>query len=169
MTELQYPIGPFTVVPEPSPAQIAGWIGEIESLPKRMRAAVAALPPGGLDRPYRPGGWTGRQVVHHTADSHINSYVRFRWALTEDNPVIKAYEEQPWAELPDAKSADVEISLRLLESLHERWVILLRSLTPEQLGRLFLHPQSGTRDLVTTIQMYAWHGNHHVAHLGLIR
>lgn len=169
MTELQYPIGPFTVVPEAKPAQIAGWIDEIASLPARMRAAVAALPPGGLDRPYRPGGWTARQVVHHTADSHINSYVRFRWALTEDNPVIKAYEEHLWAELPDAKSADVEISLRLLDSLHQRWVILLRSLTPEQLGRLFLHPQSGTRDLVTTIQLYAWHGNHHVAHLGLIR
>src|SRR5690348_9137322 len=109
MTGLQYPIGPFTVVPEPSAEQIAGWIGEIESLPARMRAAVAALPPGGLDLPYRPGGWTARQVVHHTADSHINSYVRFRLALTEDNPVIKPYEEHLWAELPDARTADVEV------------------------------------------------------------
>lgn len=168
MTSLQYPIGPFTVLPEPSAEQIAGWISEIESLPARMRAAVSALPPGGLDLPYRPGGWTARQVVHHTADSHMNSYVRFRLALTEDNPVIKPYEEQLWAELPDAKTADVEVSLKLLEALHERWVLLLRSLTPEQLGRLFLHPQSGSRDLATTIQLYAWHGSHHVAHIALI-
>jgi hypothetical protein len=169
MTELQYPIGPFTVVPEATPAQIAEWIDEIASLPARMRDAVEALPPGGLDRPYRPGGWTGRQVVHHTADSHINSYVRFRLALTEDNPTIKPYEEQLWAELFDARTADPEVSLKLLEVLHERWVLLLRSLTPEQLRRSFLHPESGTRDLVTTIQLYAWHGKHHTSHLALIR
>ena len=169
MTDLQYPIGPFTVVADPSRAQLQAWIEEIAALPARMRQAVAALPQGALDRHYRTGGWTGRQVVHHVADSHINCYVRFRLALTEDNPTIKPYAENLWAELPDAKSGPVETSLALLDAVHARWVALMRALTQDQMRRTFLHPQAGTRDLATTIQLYVWHGEHHIAHLGLIR
>ncbi len=169
MTELQYPVGPFTVEPEPSAARVQEWIAEVAALPAALRQAAAALPSGGLDRPYRPGGWTGRQVVHHVADSHVNCYIRYRWALTEDNPVIKAYAEELWAELPDARTADIEVSLRLLDAIHQRWVLLMRTMTPEQWKKNFIHPVLGARDLVTTLQLYAWHGRHHVAHLGLIR
>jgi uncharacterized damage-inducible protein DinB len=122
-----------------------------------------------LDTPYRSGGWTVRQVVHHVPDSHLNSYVRFKLALTEDNPTIKPYEEGRWAELSDSNSTPVEVSLTLLESLHDRWVRLLRSLTPEQWKRTFRHPELGEMTLEKTLALYAWHGKHHVAHITELR
>jgi hypothetical protein len=144
-------------------------MSEIVALPAKLRSLVASLPAGAIDRPYRDGGWTGRQVVHHLADSHINSYVRFRLALTETRPAIKPYEEQLWAELPDASSGPVEVSLSLLDALHSRWVALMRAMTGEQWQRKFLHPDLGERDLITTAALYAWHGRHHYAHIERLR
>ena len=134
-----------------------------------MRAALAGLSDSQLDTPYRPGGWTVRQVAHHVPDSHMNSYVRFRLALTEDEPVIKPYEESRWAELPDARGMPVEPSLVLLESLHARWVPLLRSLSAAEWKRSFRHPELGPVRLENNAALYAWHGRHHVAHITALR
>jgi hypothetical protein len=122
-----------------------------------------------LDTPYRPGGWTVRQVVHHVADSHLNAYCRLRLALTEDRPTIRPYEESRWAELPDAKNLPVDVSLALLESLTTRWVSLMRSLPPEAFDRRYVHPESGEHDLNYLAAMYAWHTRHHVAHVTSLR
>ena len=165
LQKLRYPIGQFE---PPSPIdedQINRWIGNIEALPADLRKAVNSLTDTQLDTPYRPGGWTIRQVVHHLADSHMNSFIRFKWALTEDRPEIKAYFEDRWAELPDYSAAPVSASLALLEALHQRWVALLRSLTRKDLDRIFIHPESGPANLAETIGSYAWHGRHHLAHI----
>jgi len=130
---------------------------------------VAGLTGAQLDTPYRPGGWTVRQVVHHVPDSHLNSYVRFRWALTEEEPDIKAYHEDRWAELADARTAPVEVSLALLDSLHARWVALLRSLNEQEWKRTFRHPQHGLITLEKNAALYAWHGRHHTAHITRLR
>jgi hypothetical protein len=126
---------------------------------------IEPLSPAQLDTPYRPGGWRVRQVVHHLADSHLNSFIRFKWALTEDRPAIKAYHEDRWAELPDYVDVPVETSLRLLDALHERWVALLRRLDAADLKREFLHPESGAVRLDVNIGVYSWHGRHHLAHI----
>jgi hypothetical protein len=165
----RYPAGPFTFADPLAPARRAECIDEIAALPAKARAAVESLPAGAIDKPYRDGGWTGRQVVHHLADSHMNSYVRFRLALTEDNPTIKPYDESLWAELSDARGAEVEVSLALLDALHRRWAALLRSLTGEQWSRRFVHPEVGPRDLNWMVQLYAWHSRHHLGHLALLR
>ncbi|MCW5977657.1 MAG: putative metal-dependent hydrolase [Bryobacteraceae bacterium] len=165
----RYPVGRFAMTPNPTPEHRAAWLDEIARLPDQLRAAVASLPEGALEKPYREGGWTGRQVIHHLADSHINSYVRFRLALTEEKPVIKPYEETRWAELSDARSGPVEVSLALIEGLHARWVALLRSLSDADWARTFIHPELGERDLTTTLALYAWHGRHHLGHLELLR
>ncbi|HUP45404.1 MAG TPA: bacillithiol transferase BstA [Thermoanaerobaculia bacterium] len=165
MADLRYPIGPYEAPRSVSESQIAQWIGEVEALPARMRSAVSGLTPEQLDTPYRPGGWTLRQVVHHVPDSHLNGYVRFKWALTEDEPAIKAYEEQLWAELADSRVVPVQTSLGLLEQLHARWTALLRSLTPGQWGRRYAHPVNGATELRQSIANYAWHGRHHLAHI----
>ncbi|MDP4095412.1 bacillithiol transferase BstA [Paenibacillus sp. P96] len=160
----RYPIGEFEA-PDPIPDEmLQGWINDIAELPAKLRAAVKGLDDEQLDTPYREGGWTVRQVVHHVADSHINSYVRFKLALTEELPAIKPYEEGRWAELPDARLS-VEVSLNLLDSLHERWVTLLRSFEPEQFSRSFVHPESGVISLKNATGMYSWHGMHHTAHI----
>lgn len=164
-TDLRYPVGTFQY---DGPNRDA-WIAEIAALPATMRAAVGGLSDAQLDTPYRDGGWTVRQVVHHVFDSHVNSYIRWRWALTEDTPLIKAYDEVRWAELPDAKSAPIDVSLRLLDALHERWVMLLRSLSEEQWARGFVHPENGDMSLDKTLGLYAWHGRHHVAHITALR
>jgi len=130
---------------------------------------VAGLSEPQLDTPYRPGGWTVRQVVHHVPDSHINSYVRFRLALTENEPTVKPYDESRWAELADSRTAHIETSLALLESLHERWVLLLRSLSPADFRRQFRHPELGAVSLEKNLALYAWHGRHHVAHITSLR
>jgi hypothetical protein len=145
------------------------FIRQIEETPARLREAVGGLTLEGLETPYREGGWTIRQVVHHVPDSHLNSYVRFRLALTEDEPTIKPYMEDRWAELPDARTGPIDLSLVLLDSLHRRWVALLRSLTPEQWKRRFRHPELGVVPLERNLALYAWHGRHHVAHITSLR
>lgn len=170
MDDLRYPIGRFT--PPDGPAsddQLAAWIDDLAALPGQMRAAVAGLDEAQLDTPYRPGGWTVRQVVHHVPDSHLNAWVRFKWTLTEDRPLIKAYDESAWAELPDTRTVPVETALTFLDLLHARWTGLLRALDREALSRVFVHPVSGENRLDHTVGMYAWHGTHHVAHITRLR
>ena len=145
-----------------------GWIQEIEELPRLLREAVQDLNNEQLDTPYRVGGWTVRQVVHHLSDSHMNAYIRFRLALTEDHPIIKPYEEARWAELPDY-TLPIEISLSLLEALHQRWTTLLHSLSPSDRNKTFIHPDSGEVSLGENIGIYAWHGRHHLAHITSLR
>src|SRR5882757_8582509 len=141
--DLSYPIGRFDFKQPVDPDTIHALIVDVAAVPLTLREAVRGLDPAQLDTPYRPGGWTVRQTVHHVADSHMNSYIRLRLALTETEPVIRPYEQQLWAELPDARTAPVEISLQLLESLHARWVMLLRSLAVEDFSRTFRHPEIG--------------------------
>ncbi len=169
MSDLRYPVGKFHYEGIPSPEQKQTFLEEIAETPARLRAAVNGLSPAQLDTPYRPEGWTVRQVVHHVPDSHLNSYVRFKLALTEEEPTIKTYEEARWAELPDTQATPVEVSLTMLDSLHDRWVRLLRSLTPEQWKRTFRHPELGPMTLEKTLALYAWHGRHHVAHITELR
>ena len=166
---LSYPIGQFEPPTEYSAQQIAHWIEQIAAFPQQLRTAVAGWSDDQLDTPYRPGGWTVRQVIHHVADSHMNSYVRFKWSLTEDTPTIKAYDEKLWAELPEAKSAPPDLSLDLLDSLHRRWVVVLQNLSPSDLEKAYLHPETGkTVSLATNVASYAWHSQHHLHHvLGL--
>lgn len=167
--DLQYPIGRFAWSGSNSEDDRKRYMDEIEQAPARLRAAVAGLSDVQLDTPYRPGGWTVRQVVHHVPDSHLNSYVRFRLALTEKEPTIKPYDESQWAELADARMAPIEISLALLESLHARWTLLLRSLSSADFAREFRHPELGTVSLDKNLALYAWHGRHHVAHIASLR
>ena len=167
--DLRYPIGPFAYRGPSTEEQRRAFIDRIEAAPAHLRAAVAGLTPPQLDTAYRPGGWTVRQVVHHLPDSHLNSYCRFRLALTEDNPGIKGYDENSWAGLADARTAPVEVSLALLESLHRRWVLLLRSLTAADCARTFLHSELGPVTLDRNLALYAWHGEHHVAHITSLR
>jgi hypothetical protein len=168
--DLRYPIGQFRYEGEPDQHRRERWIEEIAATPANVRAVVAGLSPHQLDTPYRDGGWTVRQVVHHLPDSHLNAYTRIKLALTEDVPVIKPYEEARWAELPDGRAAPIELSLNLLESLHHRWVLLLRQLTPADFRRRFVHPEHGRPiELQETLALYAWHGRHHVAHIASLR
>lgn len=164
----RYPIGPFVYTPEVTPEVRATAIKSIADLPRHLRQVVAPMADPQLDAPYRDGGWTVRQVVHHVADSHINAYVRFRWALTEDAPTLKPYDEKAWAELTDAKVARVAISLDLLSALHGRWVELLDSMSEQDYARQIVHPASGSQPLDRYLQMYAWHGRHHLAHVELV-
>jgi len=167
--DLRYPIGKFRFPDAVSAEDRAKFIAQIAEAPARLRAAVGGLTDAQLDTPYRPEGWTIRQVVHHVPDSHLNSYVRFRLALTEEEPEIKAYYEDRWAELPDARTAPIEISLALLESLHGRWVALLGSLQDAEWKRTFRHPELGLVSLEKNAALYAWHGRHHVAHITGLR
>lgn len=169
MEDLRYPIGEFRFAENITEAKRRAWIEEIAAAPANLRRAVAGLSAEQIDTPYRPGGWTVRQVVHHLPDSHLNSYVRFRLALTEDEPTIKPYREDQWAELADARTAPVELSLALLESLHGRWVLLLGALGGEDWGRRFRHPERGMVSLEQNLAMYAWHGRHHVAQIEGLR
>ncbi|MCA1790709.1 MAG: putative metal-dependent hydrolase [Thioalkalivibrio sp.] len=165
---LRYPVGRYEPAPALSAAERAGLVEEIAGVPAAVRAAVAGLSPGGLDSPYRAGGWTGRQVVHHLPDSHMNAYMRFKLALTEDEPTIKPYDEAAWAALPDGRSEDVESSLVLLESLHRRWTELMRSFGDAEWSRTYNHPERGAVTLEENLQLYAWHGRHHLGHIRLI-
>lgn len=161
----RYPIGKYEMPGEVTPELRAEAILEIAAAPQKMRDAVKGMNDAQLDTPYRDGGWTMRQVVHHVPDSHMNAYVRWRLALTETEPTIKPYEESAWAKLEDAAHAPVEVSLRLLEPLHERWVRLLHSVKEEEFARTFRHPDHGVRTLDWMLFLYAWHGRHHVAHI----
>jgi hypothetical protein len=165
MDELKYPIGRFKLEGPVTAEQRRQWIEEIAALPAQVREAVAGLSSSQLDTPYRPGGWTIRQVIHHLADSHLNSYIRYRLALTEEQPTIKAYKEDRWAELADAKEAPVELSLTLLDSMHQRWVLLMQAMGEADWKRAFVHPERGVMTLETNLALYAWHGKHHLAHI----
>ena len=168
-TDLRYPIGPFQRPDTLRADDRREAIDQIATLPEKLQAAVEGLTDVQLDTPYRPGGWTVRQVVHHVADSHINAYARFRLALTEDGPTIKPYKEARWAELPDAGTAPVTLSLDLLSALHDRWVRLLRSLEDEAWERVWHNPETGTLALGEALIHYAWHGRHHMAHITALR
>jgi uncharacterized damage-inducible protein DinB len=168
-TDLRYPIGKLETQRDLDPEQRRELISRIERTPDRLREAVAGLNAEQLDTPYRPGGWTVRQLVHHVPDSHLNAYTRFKLALTEDEPAIKTYDEGRWAELPDSRSVPVEVSLALLESLHRRWVALLRALTPAEFQKTLMHPDWGQMTLDQVLGIYAWHGDHHVAHVTALR
>jgi uncharacterized damage-inducible protein DinB len=169
MSDLRYPIGPFRFEGLTDRTR-EECVARIAAAPARLRSAVAGLTAEQLDTPYRPGGWTVRQVVHHVPDSHLHAYTRVRLALTESTPTIKPYEEARWAELPDARAAPIDISLGLLDALHTRWLLLLKELTPADGARTFRHPEHG-RDFTIdeVIAMYAWHGEHHVAHITSLR
>lgn len=166
----RFPIGPFQSRTELNPDERRGMIDEIAAAPARMREAVRGLTDEQLDTPYRDGGWTLRQVVHHVPDSHLNAYSRLKLALTENEPVIRPYDEALWAQLDDVRTTPVEVSLTLLESLHARWVGLLRSMKDEDFRRTFKHPDHpGTQTLDWLVAMYSWHSRHHVAHITALR
>jgi len=169
MNNLQYPIGEFEARSETTPDQRLSLIESIAQLPAKLRAAVANLTTAQLDEPYRPGGWTVRQVVHHIPDSHLNAYCRFKLGLTEAEPTIRPYDENRWALLEDGLRGDPELSLDLLEALHKRWVVLLRSIREEDFKRKIKHPDSGIMSLDVLLQDYEWHGRHHVAHITSLR
>lgn len=166
--DLRYPIGKFERPDTVTADQRTAWIGDIEATPARFREIVSGLDDEQLDTPYRPGGWTVRQVVHHVADSHMNSFIRFRLGLTEDEPTVKPYDEKRWAELCDS-GMPVEVSLQIIEALHRRWVVLLRGMSDADFSRTFRHPEMGSFRLDSNLALYAWHGKHHEAHIGNLR
>ncbi len=164
----RYPIGKFRRS-EADTSDHRTAIATLAALPENLRSAVGGLSATQLDTPYREGGWTVRQLVHHVADSHMNAYIRIRLALTEDWPAVKAYDEKLWADLSDARSAPVDFSLELLDALHARWALLLRSLSEEQWQRGYTHPQLGRQSVAEAIALYEWHCRHHVAHIVELR
>jgi len=169
MSDPRFPIGRLTFRKDLTAAERDDLIQQIADAPALVRKAVAGLSDEQLDTPYREGGWTVRQVVHHLVDSHVNAYIRFRWGMTEDNPTIKAYDQAVWANLTDAKTAPVGPSLSILDGLHERWTTLLRSLTDKDFARKLIHPENGPIDIEWLLQMYGWHGRHHTAHITELR
>jgi hypothetical protein len=169
MTDLRHPTGKFKYEGPLTEEQKQKFLDDIEHTPSNLRAAVKGLSEKQLDTPYRPDGWTVRQVAHHVPDSHLNAYIRTKLALTEEEPTIKPYAEDRWAQLADTQATPVEVSLALLESLHDRWMRLLRSLQPEDWKRTFRHPELGVMNLDKTLALYAWHGRHHVAHVTSLR
>lgn len=168
MNDLRYPIGKFQFDPAGAAARRER-IRQIAETPEHLAAAVRGLSEEQLGEPYRPGGWTVRQVAHHLPDSHVNAYVRLKLALTENAPTIKPYDEQAWAELADVGVTPVDVSLTLLSALHRRWVALLESLDEAAFRRTFTHPDHGAVTIDWLLQMYAWHGRHHVAHITALR
>lgn len=170
METLRFPIGKFSFPKSPVTCQERRqWIDDIAAAPEKMRAAVAGLSAAQLDTPYRPEGWTVRQLVHHVPDSHLNAYTRFKLALTEDKPTIKPYDEAAWANLADTATTPIEVSLTMLQALHRRWVCLLESLSEEQFARQLTHPENGVMRLDRVLAIYAWHSRHHVAHITGLR
>ena len=167
--DLRYPVGPFEFAGTLSNEQRQTLIDKIAATPEKMRAAVEGLSDEQLNTPYRPDGWTVRQVVHHVPESHMNSYVRFKLAVTEEEPTIKPYFEDRWAQLDDANAAPIGLSLSLLDALHERWVWFLRSLKEADFQRTFRHPELGVVSLDKNLALYGWHGRHHVAHITTLR
>ncbi|MCR9017072.1 YfiT family bacillithiol transferase [Aquiflexum gelatinilyticum] len=166
---LKFPVGRFSAPKEITAQQLEEWVGIIEEFPALLKTETYKLSEEQLDTPYRPEGWTVRQVVHHCADSHMNSFIRFKLALTEDNPTIKPYHEDLWAELADAKDMPIGPSLKILEGLHYRWVVLIKSLSADDLQKTFFHPANQkTMSLATTIALYAWHSRHHLGHVKLV-
>lgn len=169
MTDFSYPIGTFTYDTDVTPGRRTAWIRQIAEAPTAVRGAVSGLSHELLDRPYRPGGWSVRQLVHHVADSHLNAYIRFKWTLSEENPTIKAYDQDGWAALADSQQTPVEVSLDILDAVHRRWVLLMESLKEEDWARPLQHPENGPMTLDRLLQLYAWHGRHHTAHVTAFR
>ncbi len=169
MNDPRYPIGRHDVLAPVDAAQLAAAVDDIARLPERLGAAVAGLDEAQLSTPYREGGWTVRQVVHHLVDSHVNAYIRLRLALTEDSPRVRAYDEARWAELPDARQLAIEPSLEMLRGMHCRWSDLLATLGPDQFERPLIHPDLGPLTLAQLTALYGWHSRHHVAHLTSLR
>jgi uncharacterized damage-inducible protein DinB len=167
--QLRYPIGPFVAPSTFTPELRESGIEAIAAAPSRLRDAVRGLGSEQLDTPYRSGGWTVRQVVHHVPDSHLNAYIRLKMALTEAVPTIKPYDEALWAQLPDTRIVPIDVSLSLLDALHERWVAILRGMGDEDFQRLYNHPETGQHSLDYMVQHYAWHGRHHTAHITELR
>ncbi|HYW51010.1 MAG TPA: putative metal-dependent hydrolase, partial [Gemmatimonadaceae bacterium] len=165
----QYPVGRFTAPDQVTDVVRDTAIREVADAPAAMRAAVAGLNPSQVETPYRDGGWTVRQVVHHVADSHMHAYIRFKFALTEENPTIRPYDEAAWAVLPDVASQPIEVSLALIDGIHARWVACMREMTPAQFSRAFVHPELGPQPVDLSLLRYAWHGRHHVAHVTALR
>ena len=169
ITALQYPTGKFSFKDDMTQEKRNNCILDIESAPAKLRQAVNGLTDKQLDTPYRPGGWTVRQVVHHLPDSHTNAYIRMKLALTQEVPTICAYDEKEWAKLHDVFQTPAEVSLSLLDSLHKRWTVLLKSLTEADCKRKLIHPESGLKTVDWLIALYAWHGKHHTAHITSLR
>lgn len=169
MSDPRFPTGKFHFDGPPDAQQREKLIGAIEQTPAALRAAVRGLSAQQLSTPYRDGGWTVRQVVHHVPESHMNAYIRFKLALTEDEPTVKPYMEDRWAQLPDVESTPPEVSLALMDSLHDRFVRMLRAIKPEEWKRTFRHPELGVLSLERNLALYAWHGKHHVAHITELR
>jgi uncharacterized damage-inducible protein DinB len=194
MTDERYPIGKFTVPSEITKEQRDSWIKEIAAMPGEFKNALDNLNDDQLDTPYREGGWTLRQVAHHVPDSHMNAFIRFKWALSEDTPIIKAYDEAVWATLPDVENTPIETSLQMLAALHVRWVVLLENMSEADYQRAFIHPEFLPREagadnpspdwiskaesgdpppyiflLEKVLGLYAWHGKHHTAHITALR
>jgi uncharacterized damage-inducible protein DinB len=168
MSDPRYPIGKFSYDGPLTSEQTKQYLNDIEETPARLRKALSGLSDQQLNTPYRDGGWSVRQVAHHVPDSHMNAYIRFKLALTEDDPTIKPYMEDRWAQLPDSKAA-VDVSLTLLDCVHQRWMMVLRSLGGDDWKRTFRHPEMGPMTLEKTLALYAWHGKHHVAHVTALR
>jgi hypothetical protein len=169
LEQLKYPVGRFNVKGELPAGGHAELIESLAGVPARLAEAVQGLTAAQIDTPYREGGWTVRQVVHHVPDSHLNAYIRFKWGLTEENPTIKTYHEDRWAELVDGRTAPIDMSLSLLEAVHKRWDFLLRGLTESDFQRTIDHPEWGAMQLTTLLRLYEWHGRHHVAHVTNLR
>jgi uncharacterized damage-inducible protein DinB len=169
MTDAQYPIGKFSFDPDITPEKRKRWIEDVAAAPALYRKAVARLNDAQLDTSYREGGWTVRQVIHHMADSHLHTLMRFRMALTEDDPAITGYDPAKWGELPDAKTGLVDVSLNLLDAIHARWILLLKSMAPADFARTFRRADGQTVSLDRALQTYAWHGKHHAAQIAALR
>jgi hypothetical protein len=169
MSDPRYPIGKFKFEGTLSDAERKQFIDDIEQAPAALRSAIKNLDAKQIETPYRDGGWTVRQVVHHVPESHMNAYIRFKLALTEEEPTVKAYMEDRWAATGDVKSTPLDVSLTMLDSLHDRWVRLLRTMKPEDWKRTFRHAELGLVSLDRNLALYAWHGKHHVAHITELR
>ncbi len=168
-TDLRYPIGRFTPPAASLPGIRAAQIETLRQLSERLRAVTAGLSDAQLDTPYREGGWTVRQVVHHLADSHANAYIRYKLALTEDWPTVKPYKEAAWAELADSRKLPIDVSMAIITGMHVRWVALLESLSEDDFNKGYNHPEHGRQNLFTVLAMYAWHARHHTAHIAGLR
>ncbi len=165
MDQLQYPIGKFAEDKNPTPEKRKAWIGQIADAPARLRKTMSGISAADLDTPYREGGWTPRQIVHHIADAQMNAFMRFKFALTEENPSLGAFDQDAWAARADSTASDPGPSLDIIEGLHSRFVTLLHSMTPADLSRTYIHSQRGAVSLDFNLQLYAWHVSHHAAQL----
>lgn len=168
MTDLLYPIGKFILNGFPDKNERKLMIGSLSDLPEKVKTAAKQLPGEWLEMPYREGDWTARQVIHHLSDSHMNAYIRFKLALTENTLVIRPYNQDEWAKLPDVRLTPVEVSISLLESIHKRWVILLSVMTEDDFKKKYIHPESGEVSLAEVLALYDWHGRHHLAHINSV-